>query len=220
MSARTLGMSEELWGYLLDVTVQEPPLLKRLRDETAELAEANMQISPEQGRFLGFLVELLGVRRYLEVGVFTGYSSLSVALALPAGGRIVACDRSDEWTRVARRYWAEAGVEQKVELRLGNGLETLAALVASGAAGSFDFAFFDADKDSSLGYYERGLELVRQGGLLAFDNALWDGRVADPADTSSSTTSIRALNARVCSDARVTATLVPIGDGLLLARKR
>jgi predicted O-methyltransferase YrrM len=220
MSARSIGLSDELWRYLLDVTVHEPPILGRLRDETAKLAEANMQISPEQGRFLAFLIEVLGVRRYLEVGVFTGYSSLSVALALPADGRIVACDRNDEWTRVARRYWAEAGVASKIELKLGNGVETLGALLESGARGSFDFAFFDADKESSVTYYERGLELVRQGGVLAFDNALWDGRVAQASDTSESTRSLRALNERVCSDPRVTATLVPIGDGVLLARKR
>jgi predicted O-methyltransferase YrrM len=220
VSARSIGLSDELWRYLLDVTVQEPPVLRRLRDETAKLAEANMQISPEQGRFLAFLTEVLGVQRYLEVGVFTGYSSLSVALALPADGHIVACDRSDEWTGVARRYWAEAGVASKIELKLGNGVETLGALIASGAQGSFDFAFFDADKESSLTYYERGLELVRKGGVLAFDNALWDGRVAKASDDSESTRSIRALNQRVCSDPRVTATLVPIGDGVLLARKR
>jgi len=220
MSARSIGLSDELWRYLLDVTVHEQPILGRLRDETAKLAEANMQISPEQGRFLAFLIEVLGVRRYLEVGVFTGYSSLSVALALPADGRIVACDRNDEWTRVARRYWAEAGVASKIELKLGNGVETLGALLESGARGSFDFAFFDADKESSVTYYERGLELVRQGGVLAFDNALWDGRVAQASDTSESTRSLRALNERVCSDPRVTATLVPIGDGVLLARKR
>ena len=220
MSARSIGLSDELWRYLLDVTVHEPPVLGRLRAETAKLAEAGMQISPEQGRFLAFMTEVLGVRRYLEVGVFTGYSSLSVALALPADGHIVACDVSDQWTRVARRYWAEAGVAQKIELKLGNGVETLGALSASGEQGKFDFAFFDADKESSVTYFERGLELVRQGGVLAFDNALWDGRVAKPSDDAASTQSIRALNQRVCSDPRVTATLVPIGDGLLLARKR
>jgi predicted O-methyltransferase YrrM len=220
MSARSLGLNDQLWSYLVDVTACEPPLLQKLRAETAKLSEAGMQISPEQGRFLAFLVELLGVRRYLEVGVFTGYSSLAVALALPADGRVVACDRSDEWTRVARRYWAEAGVAEKVELRLGAGVDTLGALLVEGATGSFDFAFFDADKESSLAYYERGLDLVRTGGVLAFDNALWDGRVADPRDQSASTAKIRELNARVCSDPRVSATLVPIGDGLLLARKR
>jgi predicted O-methyltransferase YrrM len=220
MAARSIGLDDAVWRYVLDVTVREPPLLHRLRDETAKLPEAGMQIAPEQGRFLAFLIELLGVKRYLEVGVFTGYSSLTVALALPADGRIVACDRSDEWTRVARRYWAEAGVEHKIELKLGPGVDTLAALVAGGERGHFDFAFFDADKESSLAYYERGLELVRPGGVLAFDNALWSGRVADPSNDAASTKSLRELNARVCNDERVTASLVPIGDGLLFARKR
>jgi predicted O-methyltransferase YrrM len=220
MSTHSIGLKDDVWRYLLDVTVHEPPLLARLRAETAKLAEANMQISPEQGRFMGFLVELLGVKRYLEVGVFTGYSSLSVALALPADGRIVACDVSDQWTSVARRYWTEAGVADKVELKLGPGVESLASLVTAGEQGRFDLAFFDADKESSLAYYERAMELVRQGGVIAFDNALWDGRVADPKDQSASTAAIRALNARVCSDPRVSATLLPLGDGLLLARKR
>jgi caffeoyl-CoA O-methyltransferase len=220
LSTRTHGIDERLWRYLVDVTVQEPPLLASLREETARLPQAGMQISPEQGRFMAFLVELVGARRYLEVGVFTGYSSLAVALALPADGRVVACDRNEEWTRIARRYWRAAGVEDKIELRIGHALETLDALTASGAAGSFDFAFFDADKEGSLEYYERGVELVRQGGVIAFDNAIWDGRVADPDDRAASTLGVRALNARVCSDARVSATLVPIGDGLLLARKR
>jgi caffeoyl-CoA O-methyltransferase len=220
MSTHSIGLGDEVWRYLLEVTVREPPLLARLREETAKLAEANMQISPEQGRFMGFLVELLGVKRYLEVGVFTGYSSLSVALALPAGGRIVACDVSEQWTSVARRYWAEAGVADKVELKLGPGVDTLASLVAAGESGRFDLAFFDADKESSVTYYERAMELVRPGGVIAFDNALWDGRVADPKDQSASTAAIRAVNARVCGDPRVSATLVPIGDGLLLARKR
>jgi predicted O-methyltransferase YrrM len=220
MSARTHGISEELWRYLVDVTVREPPLLTRLREETAALPEAGMQISPEQGRFMAFLIELTGAQRYLEVGVFTGYSSLSVALALPANGRIVACDRSDEWTRIARRYWAEAGVADKIELRLGPAVQTLDALLAGGAAGSFDLAFVDADKETNLEYYERCLSLVRQGGVVAFDNALWGGRVVDTSDVSASTAGVRAVNARVCSDPRVSATLVPIGDGLLLARKR
>jgi len=220
LSARTHGINEELWRYLVDVTVQEPPLLARLRVETAELPEAGMQISPEQGRFMTFLVELIGARRYLEVGVFTGYSSLSVALALPPEGRVVACDRSEQWTSVARRYWREAGVENKIELRLGYALETLDTLIADGASGSFDLAFVDADKENSLEYFERGLSLVRQGGIVAFDNALWGGRVADPEEREPSTLAVRALNARVCNDPRVSATLVPIGDGLLLARKR
>jgi caffeoyl-CoA O-methyltransferase len=220
MSSKTNGLSDELWRYLVEVTVQERPLLRRLREETARLPNAGMQISPEQGRFMAFLVELVGVRRYLEVGVFTGYSSLSVALALPADGRIVACDVSDEWTRIARRYWEEAGVADKLELRLGNAIETLDSLIAGGAAGSFDLAFFDADKESSVEYYERGLTLVRPGGLVAFDNALWGGKVADPAEREPSTVAVRAVNQRACSDPRVSASLVPIGDGLLLARKR
>lgn len=220
MSTRTLGMSEDVWRYVLDVTVHEPPLLARLREETQKLSDSSMQISPEQGRFLGFLVELLGVKRYLEVGVFTGYSSLSVALALPPNGSIVACDVSDEWTRVARRYWDEAGVAGRIELKLGPGVASLGALLEGGARGSFDLAFFDADKESSIEYYERGLELVRQGGVLAFDNALWGGKVANPAECAPSTEALRALNAKVCADPRVSATLVPIGDGLLLARKR
>jgi caffeoyl-CoA O-methyltransferase len=193
-------------------------LLERLRAETAELPEAGMQISPEQGRFMAFLVELIGARRYLEVGVFTGYSSLAVALALPPDGRVVACDRSEEWTRIARRYWKEAGVSDKVDVELGPALKTLDRLIAAGTE-PFDLAFFDADKEASLEYYERGLELVRQGGVVAFDNTLWGGRVAG-SDDSPSTLGIRALNERVCSDPRVSATLVPIGDGLLLGRKR
>jgi caffeoyl-CoA O-methyltransferase len=159
------------------------------------------------------------VRRYLEVGVFTGYSSLSVALALPPEGRVVACDRSEEWTATARRFWKEAGVESKIELRLGLGVETLDAMLASGEKGSFDFVFVDADKEAALDYYERGLELLRPGGLFAFDNALWSGKVADPKVTDASTVAVRALNERVATDPRVRATLVPIGDGLLLAKK-
>lgn len=219
MSARSLGLGEDLWRYLVEVTVREPPLLAKLRAETAALPEGGMQISPEQGRFMGFLVELLGARRYLEVGVFTGYSSLSVALALPADGRIVACDRSDEWTRIARRYWQEAGVAAKIDLRLGSGLDSMNRMIEQGEE-PFDFAFFDADKEASLEYYERGLALLRPGGVIAFDNTLWDGRVADPKAQDASTTAIRALNEKVCTDPRVSASLVPIGDGLLLARKR
>jgi caffeoyl-CoA O-methyltransferase len=220
MSTRSIGLTDELWQYLVDVTVQEPPLLQRLRAETANLPDGGMQVSPEQGRFMRFLVELMGVRRYLEVGVFTGYSSLSVALSLPDDGRIVACDRSEEWTGIARRYWEEGGVDHKIELKLGAGTETLAALLRDGQAGSFDFAFFDADKESSLAYYELGFDLVRSGGVIAFDNALWGGSVANTTDKRAGTEALRAVNARACSDSRVSATLLPIGDGLLLARKR
>jgi caffeoyl-CoA O-methyltransferase len=220
MSARTLGMSDALWQYLVDVTVRESEVLSDLRRETAQLPNAGMQISPEQGRLLAFLVELTSAERCLEVGVFTGYSSLCVALALPPHGRIVACDQSHEWTQVARRYWERAGVADKVELRLGPGLATLAALIAEGASGSFDFAFVDADKENAEAYYEHALTLLRPGGVFAFDNALWGGSVADPADQRDSTRAVRAVNARVCSDARVSATLIPVGDGLLVALKR
>jgi caffeoyl-CoA O-methyltransferase len=220
MSATTLAVTDAIRDYLLAVTVREPPLLARLREETQRLPSGGMQISPEQGQFMAFLAVLLGVRRYLEVGVFTGYSSLSVALAMPSEGRIVACDRSEEWTRVARRYWREAGVENKVELRLGFALDTLDELLQAGANETFDFVFVDADKESALEYYERALSLLRRGGLFAFDNALWGGRVADPKDQEPSTLGVRALNSRAANDPRVSATLVPIGDGLLLATKR
>lgn len=220
MSATTLAMTDAIREYLLAVTVREPPLLGRLREETQRLPSGGMQISPEQGRFMAFLVELVGVRRYLEVGVFTGYSSLTVALAMPADGQIVACDRSEEWTSVARRYWREAGVSEKIDLRIGFALDTLDELLESGARGTFDFVFIDADKEGALEYYERSLELLRRGGLFAFDNALWAGRVADPKNGEPSTLGVRALNSRVSNDPRVSATLVPIGDGLLLATKR
>ena len=219
MSATTLAMTDAIREYLFAVSVREPPLLARLREETQRMPSGGMQISPEQGRFMAFLVELLGVRRYLEVGVFTGYSSLAVALAMPADGRIVACDRSEEWTSVAQRYWSEAGVAEKVDLRIGFALDTLDELLES-ARGTFDFVFIDADKESALEYYERSLELLRPGGLFAFDNALWAGRVADPKNNEPSTLGVRALNSRVSNDSRVSATLVPIGDGLLLATKR
>jgi len=220
MSVATIAMTEALHGYLLKTTVREPALLARLRQETAELPNGGMQISPEQGQLMRLLVELLGVRRALEVGVFTGYSSTVVAMALPADGQLVACDVSEEWTNVARRYWREAGVESKIDLRVGPALHTLDALLAAGQAGSFDFAFIDADKTSYDGYYERCLSLVRAGGLLAVDNTLWSGAVADPSDQRDSTRVIRALNEKIAADSRVTASLVPIGDGLYLARKR
>jgi len=220
MSTSTIAVTDAIRDYLLNVTVREAPLLARLREETQRLPSAGMQISPEQGRFMAFLVELMGVRRYLEVGVFTGYSSLSVALAMPAEGRIVACDRSEEWTGIARRYWKEAGVEQKIELRLQPAVQTLDALLAQGQAGSFDFAFIDADKTSYDAYYERCLTLLRPGGLLAVDNTLWSGAVADNRDQNESTRAIRQLNAKIAADSRVSASLVPIGDGLYLARKR
>jgi predicted O-methyltransferase YrrM len=220
MSATTIAMTEALQDYLLATTVREPELLARLRHETAALPSAGMQISPEQGQLMRLLIELTGARRALEVGVFTGYSSTVVALALPADGKLVACDVSHEWTAIARRYWREAGVESKIELVVQAARTTLDQLLAAGHAGSFDFAFVDADKEQYDDYYERCLSLLRPGGLLAIDNALWGGAVADPSDHDDSTLALRALNQKIADDPRVTSSLVPIGDGLYLVRKR
>lgn len=220
MSATTIAMTEALQDYLVGATVREPELLARLRQETAALPSAGMQISPEQGQLMRLLIELTGARRALEVGVFTGYSSTVVALALPPDGKLVACDVSHEWTAIARRYWREAGVESKIELVVQPARETLDELLAGGHGGSFDFAFVDADKQQYDAYYERCLSLLRPGGLLAVDNALWGGAVADPSDHDDSTRALRALNQKIADDARVTSSLVPIGDGLYLVRKR
>jgi len=216
----SLGLPAEVSAYLRRVGVREHPLLQRLRDETRALPEHDMQIGPEQGAFMAMLVRLMGVRRYIEVGTFTGYSSLSVALALPKDGRITCFDVSDEWTRIARRYWSEAGVADKIELRLGPGIAGLDGLLAEGAAGTIDFAFVDADKGSYPAYHERVIELLRPGGLAAYDNVLWGGAVADPSDTDHDTESIRTLNELIASDTRVDLSMIPIGDGLTLARKR
>lgn len=219
MSNKTFTLSDDLYEYLFENSVREPDILRRLREETARDSMARMQIAPEQGQLMQLLVRLMGARRYLEVGVFTGYSSLAVALALPAGGRIVACDVSENWTRMARRYWVEAGVAEKVDLRLAPALQTLDGLIAGGAAGSFDFAFIDADKTGYSAYYERALTLVRTGGLIAVDNTLWEGRVADPKARDADTRAIRDFNRRLRDDPRVHQCLVPIGDGLSLAIK-
>lgn len=220
MSNRTIELTDPLYRYLLKASLREPELFKELRRETAELPNRSMQIAPEQGQFMMLLVELLGCRRALEIGTFTGYSALCVATAMPEDGRLTACDVSAEWTAIARKYWKRAGVAHKIDLRLAPALETLEELVARGAAGSFDFAFIDADKLNYGAYYEHVLTLLRRGGLLAVDNALWGGRAADPADHDESTVAIRALNEKVRDDQRVSVSLVPIGDGLLLARKR
>lgn len=220
MSNKTFTLSEDLYAYLFENSVREPDILRRLREETATDSMARMQIAPEQGQFMQLLVGLMGARRYLEIGVFTGYSSLAVALALPAGGRILACDVSEAWTSVARRYWTEAGVAGKIDLRLAPALDTLDGLVAAGAAGSFDLAFIDADKASYKAYYERALTLIRVGGLIAIDNTLWEGRVADPTARDADTQAIRDFNRHLRDDRRVHLSLVPIGDGLSLALKR
>ncbi|MDJ0981072.1 MAG: class I SAM-dependent methyltransferase [Kiloniellales bacterium] len=220
MSYRPTPLTEDLHRYLLEVSLREPALLARLREETARRGDAGMQISPEQGQFMAFLIELTGARRVLEIGTFTGYSALSMALALPPEGRIIACDVEPETTAVARRYWAEAGVAEKIDLRLAPALDTLDGLLAEGAAESFDFAFIDADKENYEAYYERCLALLRQGGLLAVDNVLWNGAVADPAARDPDTEAIRALNLRMRKDPRISLSMVPISDGLSLARKR
>jgi predicted O-methyltransferase YrrM len=220
LSRRTEPLTDELYDYLLSVSLREPDVLRRLREETAELEQAGLQIAPEQGQLMALLVELIGATRTLEIGTFTGYSALAVALALPADGCVVACDVSEEWTTVGRRYWAEAGVGDKVDLRLGPALDTLDALLAEERTGDFDFAFIDADKENYDAYYERCLELVRRGGLIAIDNVLWHGRVVDPSVADADTEAIRALNTKLARDERVSLSLVPIGDGLTLARKR
>lgn len=220
MARRSINLTDMLHEYLVASSVREPDVLARLRKETAPLEMAGMQISPEQGQFMRLLVELIGAKRTIEVGTFTGYSSLAVALSLPADGRIVACDVSREWTDVARRYWAEAGVAGKIDLRLAPAHDTLDAMIAAGENGRYDFAFIDADKKNYDAYYERCLHLVRAGGLLAIDNVLWNGKVIDPSAHDEDTNAIRALNAKIAKDERVSVSLVPIGDGLTLARKR
>jgi predicted O-methyltransferase YrrM len=220
MSNASIGLDEKLHAYLLEVGVREPEVLRRLREETAALPESGMQIAPEEGAFLALLVRILGARRVLEIGTFTGYSSTAMALALPPDGRIVCCDLSREWTDIARRAWADAGVADRVDLRLGPALETLEQLLAAGEAGSFDMAFIDADKANYAGYYEAALQLVRPGGLIAIDNVLWSGRVADPSVTDDDTNAIRALNDAIAADERVDVAMTPIADGLTLARIR
>jgi caffeoyl-CoA O-methyltransferase len=213
-------LPDDLYAYLLDVSLREHDVLRSLREETAGLERSNMQIGPEQGQLMALLVELLEARKALEVGTFTGYSALAVALALPEDGRLVACDVSEEWTAVGRRHWAAAGVAHKIDLRLAPALETLDGLLANGEAGTFDFAFIDADKEGYDAYYERTLELIRPGGLIVLDNTLWEGKVVDPDVTDPDTEAIRAINAKLATDERVTLSLLPVGDGLTLARKR
>jgi len=219
MSTRTIAITDTLHRYLVDRTLNEPPILADLREETRVLPGAGMQISPEQGQFMRLLVELIGARRCIEIGVFTGYSSTCVALALPEDGTLIACDINSDTTAIARRYWEKAGIANKIRLELRPANETLGALIAQGQGGQFDFAFIDADKGASRDYYEQCLTLLRRGGLVAIDNALWNGRVADPAMKDVDTVAIRELTAKVTRDVRVSSSLVPIGDGLLLARK-
>ena len=220
MSDKFLSLTDSIYEYLGAVSLREPDVLRRLREETAELPMARMQIAPDQGQFMSLLIQLINAKKTLEVGVFTGYSSLCVALALPADGEVVACDVSEEWTQIARRYWREAGVAEKITLRIAPAVETLDELIAGGQAGTFDFAFIDADKGGYESYYERALKLVRAGGLIAVDNVLWSGRVADPEDREEDTVAIRAFNQKLHADERVSLSMVPIADGLTLALKR
>ena len=220
MTRRTNQLTDDLHGYLLDVSVREPDVLRRLREETAALPESNMQIGPEQGQFMGLLVELIGAKHTLEIGTFTGYSALAVALALPFDGRVIACDLSEEWTSVGKPFWEQAGQAHKIELRLGPAVESLDGLLAQGRAGEFDFAFIDADKVGYTAYFERCMQLVRCGGLIAIDNTLWEGKVVDSEVTDGDTEAIRRFNEKLKDDERVSLSLVPIGDGLTLARKR
>lgn len=220
MTRRTQPLSNRLYAYLLDVSLRDHDVLRRLREETGRLEQASMQIGPEQGQLMGLLLQLIDARRVIEVGTFTGYSALAMALALPEDGRIVACDVSEAWTNVARRYWEEAGVAHKIDLRLAPAADTLRALLDEGQGGTYDFAFIDADKPGYETYYELCLALLRPGGLIAVDNTLWEGKVADPAVSDPDTEAIRAFNQKVRDDDRVSLSLVPIGDGLTLLRKR
>lgn len=219
MTLRSLNLDDTLYRYLLDHSLREHPEQAALREATASHPSASMQISPDQGQFMALLVRLIGARRTIEVGVFTGYSALSVALALPDDGRVLACDISDEYTSVGRPYWQRAGVAHKIDLRLAPALQTLDAELAAGGAGRHDFAFIDADKTGYDAYYERCLQLLRPGGLIAIDNTLWSGHVARPAETDD-TAALQRLNAKLHRDERVDLSLLPLGDGLTLARKR
>jgi len=219
MSNKTLSLNNSLYEYILSVSLREPEVLARLRAETLQQPMSMMLSAPEQGQFLALLAQLIGARKCLEVGVYTGYSTLWVALALPHDGSVLACDVSEKWTAIARRYWEEAGVAERIDLQLAPALETLDRLLAADQAGSFDFAFIDADKENYPYYYERTLQLLRPGGLMLIDNTLWSGAVADTSRQDPETCAIRALNELVHADDRVQMSLLPVADGLTLARK-
>ncbi|QKD83214.1 SAM-dependent methyltransferase [Thermoleptolyngbya sichuanensis A183] len=220
MTGKSLGLSEPLHDYLLSVSLREPEVLRSLREETSRHPERIMQTTPDQGQFLALLVQLIGATKTLEIGVFTGYSSLAVALALPEAGQVIACDVSEDYTAIARRYWQQAGVAHKIALHLAPALETLDRLLAEGQAGTFDFAFIDADKGNYWNYYERSLQLLRPGGLIAVDNVLWGGEVINPDNQSPNTLAIREFNQKIHQDNRVSLSMIPVSDGLTLAVKR
>jgi len=217
--SRMLGVTDQVRNYLETVGARETPAQAHCRTETQKMPMAVMQIGPDQGAVMALLAKAIGAKRYLEIGTFTGYSALAVALALPADGKVVCLDVSKEFTDKARGYWKEAGVESKIDLRIGPGLETLDAMIAAKEP-PFDFAFIDADKTNYDGYYERTLKLMRTGGLIALDNMLYSGAVADPDNMDASASALRALNTKIHADARVDMALAGIGDGVMLARKR
>jgi caffeoyl-CoA O-methyltransferase len=219
MSRNYTPITDALAEYIRTVTLREPEPLRRLRESNEDHPRASLQIAPDQGQFLHFLVKLIGARKAVEVGVFMGYSSSWIALAMPPGGKIVACDFSEEYAAIARQTWREAGVEDKIDLRIAPAIETLDSLIAAGQSGTFDFVFIDADKTSYPAYYERALTLLRPGGLIAADNTLKDGKVADPANTEPDIEAIRAFNRKLFADHRIALTLATIGDGLTLACK-
>jgi spermidine synthase len=220
MTKQTTGLEETLADYIQSISLREPDILRQLREETAKLSMAQMQISPEQGQFMALLMQLMGAKKTLEIGVFTGYSALAVALALPVDGKLVACDISEEYTAIAKDFWARAGVSEKIDLRIAPALETLEKLIIEGETGSFDLAFIDADKRNYENYYERALILLRPGGLILIDNVLWSGKVTDPTITDKQTQAIREFNQKLHQDSRISLSLIAIADGLTLALKR
>jgi predicted O-methyltransferase YrrM len=219
MGARSL-LPDDIERYVGDTISKETPVQQRLRAETAKLPMAGMQIGPDQGALLALLVRLIGAKRTIEIGTFTGYSALAVAQALPKDGKVIACDVNKEWTAIGQRYWKEAGVADRIELRLGPAVETLKGLLAAGGAESFDFAFIDADKSNYDAYYELCLQLIRPNGLIAVDNVLWSGAVLNEKKRDADTDALRALNLKIRDDGRVDSVLLTVGDGLTLARKR
>ena len=219
MSSDTIELNQSLRDYLINVSVKEPRVLKNLREETLTLDEFQMQISPEQGSFLSFLVNLINAKHTLDIGVFTGYSSLVVALQLPQNGYVTACDTNEEWTEIAQKYWKIAKVEDNIDLHIAPAVETLEKLISNGNEGLYDFSFIDADKINYQHYFEQSLVLVRKGGVIAIDNVLWGGRVLDNSDTEPATRAIREFNSKLYKDDRVAISMIPIGDGLTLAQK-
>ena len=220
MSTRTLTLDDRLHNYLIEHSLRDTPEQQGLRELTHNHPLSVMQISPEQGQLMSFLVKLIGAKRIIEIGTFTGYSALCMAQALPSDGELICCDVSSEWTDIGRPFWQAAGIEQHIDLRIAPALQTLDSLLDAGQAGSFDLAFIDADKTNYTHYYERCLRLVKPGGLIMFDNTLWSGAVADPTINDEDTSALRALNSQLHLDARIDISILPIGDGLTLARKR